>query len=361
MIVLEVEGKTFSCFLDTGSEVTMVKREAVTRLPGVRLHASSRALQGVSGQPTPAVAEVDLAFTIHPKLSVTHRTCVVEGLRFPGDILVGMDLLHRFPVCMVLEGLSAKNYVELDGCRHRISFTRGGTTGYHVPACHDVADETPEAVETPELSQSPSLVAVSPVHVAEETVVEARSGKFVAATVTCSSPDDTRLAIVETCTDRLTVPRTLVTVQGRRSSVWVVNPNPKPRKVRPGTVLGYASFLEPEEVVCTVPASAMTSDTPDSKPPAERLMATATPDLESEEFPEEDEFLDCGEFQDDDYHSTACLDFGYEDEDFFVFPDTPALDEACQHEELEAACAAVDSGTGGTEAVGAPLPGGAAA
>nr|XP_027208891.1 uncharacterized protein LOC113802487 [Penaeus vannamei] len=41
--------------------------------------------------------------------------------------------------------------------------------------------------------------------------------------------------------------------------------------------------------------------------------------------------------------------FGYEDEDF-VFPDTPALDEACQHDELEAACAAVDSGTGGTEA-----------
>jgi len=216
---------------------------------------------------------------------------------------------------MVLEGLSAKNYVEWDGCRHRISFTRGGTTGYRVPACHDVADETPEAVETPELSQSPSPVAVSPVHVAEETVVEARSGKFVAATVTRSSLDDTRLAIVETCTDRLTVPRTLVTVQGHRSSVWVVNPHPKPRKVRPGTVLGYASFLEPEEVVCTVPASAMTSDTPDSKPPAERLMATATPDLESEEFPEEDEFLDCGEFQDVDYYSTACLDFGYEDED----------------------------------------------
>ncbi|ROT81536.1 hypothetical protein C7M84_025301 [Penaeus vannamei] len=51
-----------------GSEVTMMKREAVTRLPGVRLHASSRALQGVSGQLTPAVAEVALAFTIHPKL-----------------------------------------------------------------------------------------------------------------------------------------------------------------------------------------------------------------------------------------------------------------------------------------------------
>ncbi|ROT84575.1 Transposon Ty3-I Gag-Pol polyprotein [Penaeus vannamei] len=320
----------------------MVKREAVTRLPGVRLHTSSRALQGVSGQSTPAVAEVDLAFTIHLKLSVTHQTCVVESLHFPGDILMGMDLLHRFSVRMVLEGLSAKNYVELDGCRHRISFTRGGTTGYDVPACHDVADETLEAVETPELSQSPSPVDVSPVHIAEETVAEARSDKH--------------LAIVETCTDRLTVPRTLVTVQGHHSSVWVVDPHLKPRKVRPGTLLGYASFLEPEEVVCTVPASSMTSDTPDSKPPTEHLMDTATPDLEQEEFSEEEEFLYYGEFQDDNYHSTACLDFGYEDKDFFVFSDTPALDEACQHEELEAACAAVDSGTGGTEAVCAPLP-----
>ncbi|ROT74690.1 putative Retrotransposon protein [Penaeus vannamei] len=278
MIVLEVEGKPFSCFLDTGSEVTMVKREAVTCLPGVHLHASSRALQGVSGQPTPAVAEVDLALTIHRKLS------------HPLDL----------SLCQELRG-----------------------------ACHDVADETPEAVETPELSQFPSPVAVSPVHVAEETVIEARSGKLVAATVTRSSPDDTRLAIVETCTDHLTVPCTLVTVQGCCSSVWVVDLHPKPWKIRPGTVLGYTSFLEPEEVVCTVPVSSMNSDTPDSKPPPEHLMATATPDLELEEFPEEDEFLDCGEFQDDDYHSTACLDFGYEDEDFFVFPDTAALDEAC--------------------------------
>lgn len=110
----------------------------------------------------------------------------------------------------------------------------------------------------------------------------------MAATVTRSSPHDTRLAVVETCTDRLTVPRTLVTFQGRRPSVWVVNSYLKPRKVRPGTVLGYASFLEPEEVACTVPTSAMTSDTPDNKPSAERLMATATPDLESEEFPKED-------------------------------------------------------------------------
>ncbi|ROT85852.1 hypothetical protein C7M84_005197 [Penaeus vannamei] len=315
----------------------MVKREAVTHLPGVHLHASSRALQGVSGQPTPAVAEVDLPFTWLPWRHLDGYGPVT---------LLPCPHGPRRSLFQELRGV---------GCHHRISFTRGGTTGYHVPACHDGADETPEAVEVPELSQSPSLVAVSPVHVAEETVVEARSGKFVAATVTCSSPDDTRLAIVETCTDRLTVPRTLVTVQGRRSSVWVVNPPLKPRKVRPGTVLGYASFLEPE-VVCTVPASAMTSDTPDSKPPAERLMATATPDLEQEEFSEKEEFLHCGEFQDDDYHSTACLDFGYEDEDFFVFPDTPALDEACQQEELEAACAAVDSGTGGTEAVGAPLP-----
>jgi len=64
----------------------------------------------------------------------------------------------------------------------------------------------------------------------------------------------------------------------------------------------------------------------------------------------------CGEFLDDDYDSTAaCLDLGYEEEDFFVFPDTPALDEALQHDELGAACAAESLGTSGTEVAGTPF------
>jgi len=278
MIVLEVGGRPFSCFLDTGSEVTMVKKEAVTCMLGVRLHASLRALQGVSGWPVPVVAEADLTFTINPKSTVIHRTCVVENLRFPGDVLIGMDLLHRFPVRMILDGVPDASYVELDGYRCKLTFTRGGSMGYHVPACQDAADETPEAVEFLELSQSPSPLAVSPVHVAEETVVEAKSGKFVAATVTCGSPVDMCLARVESGTDLLTVPRTLVTVRGRRSSVWVVNPHPKPRKIRPGTMLGYASFLGPEDLVATAPTS-VTRETP-----AEPLMATASPE-ESKEFP----------------------------------------------------------------------------
>ncbi|ROT71691.1 hypothetical protein C7M84_009975 [Penaeus vannamei] len=132
----------------------------------------ARQLKSVTGRLRPAdpcCGRSGSCFHHPSEADVTHRTCVIEGLRFPGDILMGMDLLHRFPVRMILEGLSSKNYVELDGYRHRISFTRGGTTGYHLPACHDAADETPEAVEVPELSQSPSPVAISPVHVAEET------------------------------------------------------------------------------------------------------------------------------------------------------------------------------------------------
>lgn len=30
--------------------------------------------------------------------------------------------------------------------------------------------------------------------------------------------------------------------------MWVVNPHPKPRQVRPGTVLGIAEYVEPDEV-----------------------------------------------------------------------------------------------------------------
>lgn len=93
--------------------------------------------------------------------------------------------------------------------------------GYHVATYHDTAGETPEAIIS-ELSQSYSPVAVSLVHITEETVVEA---------------DDTCLAIVQTYTNRLTVPLTFVTIHGHCSSVWVVNPHLKPWNVHPDTVL----------------------------------------------------------------------------------------------------------------------------
>jgi len=95
MITLTINGKPLACFVDTGSEMTMVKETVAALLPGIHMQDSSRTLQGVTGLPKAVTAEADLTFTIHPRSDVIHRACVVNGFNFPGDLLLGMDLLQR--------------------------------------------------------------------------------------------------------------------------------------------------------------------------------------------------------------------------------------------------------------------------
>ncbi|ROT64667.1 hypothetical protein C7M84_017385 [Penaeus vannamei] len=252
------------------SEMTMVKDTVAALLPGIPMQDSSRTLQGVTGLPKAVTAEADLIFTIHPRSDVIHRTCVVNGLNFTGDLL-GMELLQQLAFCLCF-------------------------------------------------SAEP---------LAETAVVEPRSGRFLSATVSRFVPTNAHLALVEGSTSRLTVPRTLVAVHDRRSSVWVVNPYPKPRKVSPGTVIGYAEFLEPDEITPVGGDVAVLNTTPSNVDP-----------LGDNDSPSEGEFLD-DEFDNFD----ACLDFGYQDSEFFVFPDTPALDKAHQQDTSRMASAGGDTVT----------------
>jgi len=129
--------------------------------------------------------------------------------------------------------------------------------------------------------------------------------------------------------------------------VWVVNPYPKPRKVSPGTVIGYAEFLEPDDitpvggdvaVLSTMPSSVNAESDLD---PGLRQNPSSTLDMDplgDNDSPSEGEFLD------DEFDSfDACLDFGYQDSEFFVFPDTPALDKAHQQDTSRVASAGGDT------------------
>jgi len=66
LVCLKVNGKTTVCFLDTRSEVTIVKEAHANTLPEVRMLQCSRSLQGMSGPPSPVVAEADLTSRLHP-------------------------------------------------------------------------------------------------------------------------------------------------------------------------------------------------------------------------------------------------------------------------------------------------------
>ncbi|ROT81129.1 hypothetical protein C7M84_000120 [Penaeus vannamei] len=201
---------------------------------------SSRTLKGVAGMPKSVEAEADLKFTIHPGLDLVHRTCITSGIHFPGDMLVGMDLLRRLPVVIFISPNSSDSYLELDGHRHVVTFV--GEESSHcceVPACHESRGELPES----SIPLQPRYV--SPVHVTEATTIEPRAGRFVAASLSRSVPDETHVAVIEGNAARLLVPRTLITVQERRSSIWVVNTEPKPRKLSPGTIETLLLTLSP--------------------------------------------------------------------------------------------------------------------
>ncbi|ROT67616.1 hypothetical protein C7M84_014292 [Penaeus vannamei] len=81
VVALSVDGKTLLCFIDTGSQVTLVKPSALEVLdPAKKLrhHASSKILQGVSGEPFHPAAEVTLSFNISKDLVLLHRTTVAD-------------------------------------------------------------------------------------------------------------------------------------------------------------------------------------------------------------------------------------------------------------------------------------------
>jgi len=324
LVCLQVNGKTTVCFLDTGSEVTIVKEAHVNMLPGVRLLQTSRSLQGVSGPPSPVVAEADLTFRLHSDFVLTHRTCVATVVYFPGDVLLGMDLLHCLSFRLVHS--PASSLLEVDGHYHQITYTGEESKCVHEAPGGEVNDKCGKEFQH-----------ISPVHVAERIVIPAQSGCFVPANLTRGMPPDAHLAIVEGNATCLTVPRTLISVHERRSSVWVVNTDQRARKLSPGTILGYAEIVQLEEVtraddhdtqgsglsdasnknLCSATTGGQDRGTFNAVPPACNI------DCDSQDG-----------FIDDEYDGDGCLDFSYDAQDFFIFPETPALDEALQRETL---------------------------
>ncbi|ROT78570.1 hypothetical protein C7M84_002717 [Penaeus vannamei] len=117
VVALSVDGKTLLCFIDTGSQVTLVKPSALDVIDPankLRHHASSKILQGVSGEPFHPAAEVTLSFTISPDLVLLHRT-IVADLSFHGDVLLGTDFLRRQDFTLQSEAQSPHGLLILGG------------------------------------------------------------------------------------------------------------------------------------------------------------------------------------------------------------------------------------------------------
>ncbi|ROT61272.1 hypothetical protein C7M84_020944 [Penaeus vannamei] len=88
----------------------------------------------------------------------------------------------------------------------------------------------------------------APVHVVQTEFIEPKSGQFVSAAVARGLPES-RAILVEGTNPKFIVPRSISAVQGRRTSVWVVNPDAKQRKLTQGTCIGFAEQVGAEQLV----------------------------------------------------------------------------------------------------------------
>jgi len=124
LISVKVNGIMCTCFIDTGSEITLMKNELKERMNLQSVRPSSRTLRGASGHSFRAVEVVALSFSLSEDVKCKHDVTIVsEEVRFPGDILIGVDWLRRLNFKMVSFHSPQRNYITLNGVRVRMTFS----------------------------------------------------------------------------------------------------------------------------------------------------------------------------------------------------------------------------------------------
>ncbi|ROT74588.1 hypothetical protein C7M84_006923 [Penaeus vannamei] len=130
-------------------------------------------------------------------------------------------------------------FVDTGGVNFPIKYTGEDSLG-----CVSV----PSVVEVAKERRATQTLRIAPVHVVQTEFIEPKSGQFVSAAVARGLPES-RAILVEGTNPKFIVPRSISAVQGRRTSVWVVNPDAKQRKLTQGTCIGFAEQVGAEQLV----------------------------------------------------------------------------------------------------------------
>lgn len=331
-------------------------------MPDTKILHSSKTLQGVAGAPMSVLGEMDVGFTIG-KSKLLHRVCVADKINFPGDLLMGMDFLHRLDMRLVTSNKFSGAYLLLGGVHFSVKYTGEESLG-----CVSVP-----SVEVAKERRATQTLRIAPVHVVHTELIGPQSGQFVSAAVARGLPES-RAILVEGTNPKFLVPRSISTVQGRRTSVWVVNPDAKPRKLTQGTCIGFAEQVGVDQLVDVSVNGSVTGKEPklkedtvsqpsltghvekDFSPVAAEFsqphfidattQVHTLDEIDTDELapgsskvqPADDEQVaECpSDTSDDDIELCnfsfdsldefyATQDFGYSDSEYFVFPATPAL------------------------------------
>lgn len=247
-------------FIDTGSEVTLIKETALQLVdPERRLHrrASKKVLRGVSGKPVYPEAEVTLSLHMDDSFSIPHTTLVAE-LDFPGDLLIGMDLLRRVDFSLTAEAGADHGVLMIEGRSVTVVFTDSQSLQVNVVTTTQIPGELPRQAD----STHPKTKPEAAVHLAQRTELPPHTGRFLEACISRTGLADGDVMVSPIISDTLAIPYSVTTVKERRCSVWVVNPSNRPLVLRPGMQLGTASpALEIFSINQEPDVTCLTSDT----------------------------------------------------------------------------------------------------
>lgn len=86
-------------------------------------HKPNKKLLGVSGTKLDIEGEADVRVCLSAEKSFSHRVCIVDGIKFPGDMLIGMDILRRANYTLVHRKYPPRNFLYIDGVKLPVTFT----------------------------------------------------------------------------------------------------------------------------------------------------------------------------------------------------------------------------------------------
>lgn len=226
---LNVNGSTVPCFLDTGSEVTIVKPQALKRIDPhdhLRRRRTTSSLRGVSGRPIDTLSEVTLVFHINSDLEIRHTVTVCD-VRFPGDILLGIDFLRRTTFSLSSDSQDDCACLTLEGQEFLVNYTDTQSLQLSL-----VSVTAPETIENAEVSHSsprlPPPDTPTAVHLYRTTKLPPHSGRFLEGVVARSAPNDGDMLFTPRVSAVCISPCVLFAVSGRRCPVWAVNNTARP-------------------------------------------------------------------------------------------------------------------------------------
>ncbi|XP_037784669.1 uncharacterized protein LOC119580636 [Penaeus monodon] len=167
LVTLMVDGHPLRCLIDTG------------------IPSMTQTNAGVTGTTLSVTGEVDAIFSVSARESFVHRVCIVDGLSFPGELLMGTDFLRRFEYSLVGGPSSQSGHLQLDKVILPVTYTNTSSLGVHVISKSVISRNGRQ----PGLSSDSTDTCNGTIYVRKRVTVPSRSGRFIPVVGPCDKSE----------------------------------------------------------------------------------------------------------------------------------------------------------------------------